>query len=124
MCYTVYLYLEYIRFLNSFMVYFNNVNVSMFSRIDLTSYDWGPFPVGALGLYGAINHRNASLALQLTDFFFRDRHPEIRRSPPISSNSSNSSPKSEIEVAPTFELSARDALGLRLCSWPGNLNKQ
>jgi hypothetical protein len=38
---------------------------------DLASYDWGPFPAGLLGLSGDMNHTNASLALQLTNFFLQ-----------------------------------------------------
>ena len=84
------------------------------SSLDLSSYDWGPFPVGSLGLYGGMNHTNASLALQLSNFFLRENFPNFRR------NFSESADRGiGIGAAPSFELKSPDALGLRLCSWPG-----
>jgi len=89
-----------------------------FYHTDLSSYEWGDFPMGVLGLYGAMNHRNASVALQLTNHFLAERHPDIRRnSASISPESVNAGDK--IKIAPAFELTAQDALGLRLCRWPG-----
>lgn len=79
---------------------------------DLSSYDWGPFPRASLGLYGAMHHKNASLALQLANTFIQERHREIITS---TLNMENG----KIKTAKPFKLGPHEALGLRLCSWPG-----
>ena len=80
----------------------------------LEAYDWGPFPPYALGPGGlqgqqAVYQRNASLALQLSRRFCEERFPAGKSNPGGDSAS----------VARPFRLNVREALGLRLCKWPG-----
>ncbi len=75
---------------------------------NLDDYDWNGFPKMALGLYGPIHANNASLALQLSRYFL-SKHLQ----PP--SNQFHE----KIPTASPFEISLEEAIGLRLCTWPG-----
>ena len=84
----------------------------------LEAYDWGPFPPYALGPSGlqgqqAVYQRNASLALQLSRRFCEERFPAA------ASKSNPGGMGDSASVAKPFRLNVREALGLRLCKWPG-----
>ena len=92
----------------------------MYQVPELKNYEWGNYPPLAIGLYGAIHNRNASVALQLARKFLENENG------PISSNEQSSGPKtssvtqnSVLPTAKTFILDKQEALGLRLCRWPG-----
>jgi len=87
---------------------------------ELTNYDWGNYPPLAIGLYGAIHNRNASVALQLARVFFEqeDRHISSSKTKSILQAKSEDL-KSVLRTANTFKLDKEEALGLRLCRWPG-----
>ena len=68
----------------------------------LEDYGWGNFPPCILGLKGPMQRRNASLALQLGRKFIQDKDS-----------------KTEWQTGTPFDLDLEEALGLRLCSWPG-----
>eukprot|EP00095_Tigriopus_kingsejongensis_P011383 snap_masked-scaffold68_size422247-processed-gene-0.2 protein:Tk11383 transcript:snap_masked-scaffold68_size422247-processed-gene-0.2-mRNA-1 annotation:"folylpolyglutamate mitochondrial-like" len=70
----------------------------------LEEYDWGSFPYKRLGLFGHVQEKNASLALQITRAFL-----QILRGKSAST----------FEGPKPFRLEVEDALGLRLCFWPG-----
>ncbi|TRY77324.1 hypothetical protein TCAL_06969 [Tigriopus californicus] len=76
----------------------------------LDDYDWGSFPAKKLGLFGTIQERNASIALQMSRAFLQAAKgwevPATVRD-------------GDLEVAQPYPLSVEDALGLRLCFWPG-----
>ena len=88
----------------------------------LETYDWGPFPPYALGPSGlqgqqAVYQRNASLALQLSRRFCEERFPAAAAG---KSNLGGGMGDSAASVgARPFRLNVREALGLRLCKWPG-----
>ena len=88
----------------------------------LNSYDWGNFPPMAIGLYGAIHNRNASVALQLARYFYdneKDRIPQNQTNG-VELPYTNSKIQSPVlKVARPFKLDKEEALGLRLCRWPG-----
>ena len=69
---------------------------------ELASYDWNSFPKNDLGLYGQVYQRNASLALQLSRCYY-DTHYL----------------KKEPKAVNSFKLDLEEALGLKLCQWPG-----
>ena len=71
----------------------------------LESYDWGLFPTH-LGLFRDVHAYNASLALQLARYFMTRQMP--------SSDAKNSGDDNL-----GFALKWQEALGLRLCFWPG-----
>ena len=66
-------------------------------------------------MYGAIHNRNASVALQLARKFLEHQDGTF------SSNEESSGPKTSavLSTAKTFKLDKQEALGLRLCRWPG-----
>ena len=79
---------------------------------DLDDYDWGPYPRGKIGLYGLINSRNASLALQLVNEFLNHKSHSLKKT-------DNEIAQEEYQVAKPFAINKQAALGLRLCNWPG-----
>jgi hypothetical protein len=78
---------------------------------DLNDYDWGPYPRGKIGLYGLINSRNASLALQLVKEFLNHKSHKFKKIVEYA--------QEEYQVAKSFSINKQAALGLRLCNWPG-----
>jgi len=78
----------------------------------LSDYDWGPYPIGKIGLYGLFNSRNAALSLQLVNEFLKWKSNE-------EDIVEHSNHHQGWFTAKTFNLSKQDALGLRLCNWPG-----
>jgi folylpolyglutamate synthase len=68
----------------------------------LEHYGWGRYPPSHLGLVGDVQKINASLALQVSRRFMLG--------PDSDAGSDDGKP---------FDLEAEEALGLRLCSWPG-----
>ena len=73
------------------------INCKVATAPDLLDYGWGPFPVAELGLVGEAQRKNASLALQLGRQYLDPLQPPGK----------------------PFDLTVEEALGLRLCSWPG-----
>ena len=87
---------------------------------ELKNYDWGNYPPLAIGLYGAIHNRNASVALQLARTFIESKSGQLLRSKTRSESLSKlNSSGSVLSTAKTFKLDKEEALGLRLCRWPG-----
>lgn len=86
---------------------------------DLSSYDWGPFPKEALGMYRSqANRNNASLALQLARCFVsKVIQPEGH--PADNQDNGAALPTCQGSIADAFRLEMEEALGLRLCFWPG-----
>ena len=88
----------------------------------LKSYDWGNFPPLAIGLYGAIHNRNASVALQLSRYFYDNEkqiHSYNKSNGLENCNTASKLPSSVLKIAQPFKLDKEEALGLRLCKWPG-----
>lgn len=82
----------------------------------LESYDWGQFPREALGMHdGEVNRNNASLALQLARHFIENATGQA----PPKNGSEAAGGGSLVPLAPPFGLDMTEALGLRVCSWPG-----
>lgn len=77
---------------------------------ELDTYDWGSFPAKKLGLFGTIQERNASIALQMSRAFLQAANGFKVPTMDVGS---------ELDMAQPFALSVEDALGLRLCFWPG-----
>lgn len=77
------------------------VGCPVFVAPSLQEYDWGHFPPMEIGLYGEVQRQNASMALQLSRAFLLQQE-----------NSCNFDGRA-------FSLDVADALGLKLCSWPG-----
>lgn len=78
----------------------------------LLGYDWGIFPI-CLGLYGAVQHYNASLAIALSQYFLDyTRRKELPRSGPDPDGG-------DINLLHTLRISPETALGLRVAHWPG-----
>ena len=73
------------------------IGASLFLAPPIEDYDWGRFPKD-LGLYRDVHGYNASLALQLARYFLTRTLPN---------------------QASGFALKWPEALGLRLCFWPG-----
>ena len=79
---------------------------------DLSDYDWGPFPSNSLGMYGVVYQRNASLALQLCRYYYdRFVKKELTKS--------NVTNGAAIPTAEPFKIDLAEAVGLKLCRWPG-----
>lgn len=78
----------------------------------LLEYDWGRFPV-RLGLYGKVQHHNASLAVALSQHFLSSVRGD---SVPISMPDPEGG---NIPVMHPFKITAETALALRLTHWPG-----
>ena len=94
----------------------------MYQIPELHKYDWGNFPPLALGLYGAIHNRNASVALQLSRYFYESENQrkvniEVNGHKTLQTN--DSSNETVLKIATPFKLDVEEALGLRLCQWPG-----
>ena len=94
----------------------------MYQIPELHKYDWGNFPPLALGLYGAIHNRNASVALQLSRYFYESENQrkvniEVNGHKTLQTN--DSSNETVLKIATPFKLDFEEALGLRLCQWPG-----
>jgi len=78
----------------------------------LLGYDWGIFPI-CLGLYGAVQHNNASLAVALSQYFLDyTRRKELPRSGPDPDGG-------DISLLHPLRISPESALGLRVAHWPG-----
>ena len=79
---------------------------------ELSDYDWDPFPPNALGIYGRVYHRNASLALQLCRYFYNYyyKKDELKKSIFCAR---------DIPTAQAFKMDLTEAVGLNLCRWPG-----
>ena len=97
------------------------LNSELYAIPDLKSYDWGNFPPQALGLYGGIHHRNASVALQLARHFYNQhQYGDLLHQVNGYEYFNNSTERSSIlPTAKPFKLCKEEALGLRLCQWPG-----
>ena len=94
----------------------------MYQIPELHKYDWGNFPPLALGLYGAIHNRNASVALQLSRYFYEmecQQKVNMEVNGHKTLQSTESSEETVLEIARPFKLDVEEALGLRLCQWPG-----
>ena len=88
----------------------------------LKSYDWGNFPPLAIGLYGAIHNRNASVALQLARYFYdteKQRNSNNKSNGTDNFKTTSTLRSSVLKIAKPFKLDKEEALGLRLCKWPG-----
>ena len=88
----------------------------------LNTYDWGNFPAQALGLFGDIHNRNASVALQLARYFCNIEKQRLTKK--ATNGVEISQPNGHLEnsvlkIAKPFKLELEEALGLRLCRWPG-----
>ena len=81
----------------------------MYGAPSLDEYDWGLYPK-ELALYKNVHDINASMALQISKYF-------LTRSLPTKVSDDL------IPMAPGFKLNLEQALGLRLCNWPGRSQK-
>ena len=79
------------------------IGASLHMAPPLESYDWGQFPPD-LGLFRDVHSYNASLALQLARYFLTRQMPSNNRGDDENLG---------------FALKWQEALGLRLCFWPG-----
>jgi len=88
------------------------LNSSLAKVPHLLGYEWGIFPI-CLGLYGAVQHNNASLAVALSQYFLSyTRRKELPRSEPDPDGG-------DISLLHPLRISAETALGLRVAHWPG-----
>ena len=87
----------------------NEINCHLYGAPSLDEYDWGLYPK-ELALYKNVHDINASMALQISKYF-------LTRSLPTKVSDDL------IPMAPGFKLNLEQALGLRLCNWPGRSQK-
>lgn len=83
------------------------IGCQLFSVPLLSSYNWSSFPPNEIGLFKEVHADNASLSLQLARFFLTRVHPIGEKG------------TSAIQSCKAFQLESREAIGLRLCNWPG-----
>ena len=79
----------------------------------LNEYDWSHFPP-RLSLFKDVHEINASMALQISNYFL------TRKLPKKEADDKNNE---LIPMAKGFKVSLEQALGLRLCKWPGRSQK-
>ncbi len=89
----------------------------------LESYGWGPFPSCAISLKEKVHMINASLALQLADCFMTATGRDVGQHTRLEDNNLPSPGPPVVPVASPFDLDVHDAVGLRLASWPGRLQR-
>ena len=85
----------------------------------LEEYEWGSFPP-ELSLFKNVHEINASMALQISRYFLTRSllHPTITKT-----SLKKKIPTNLTAMAPGFKIDAEQALGLKLCQWPGRSQK-
>jgi len=96
------------------------VGSSLVEIPDLSSYDWGSFPPQSLGMFGEVYHRNASVALQISRYFYDNFYSaKGKQQQNMGKAAAAVASSASAAAGEAFKLDLKEALGLKLCRWPG-----